>query len=93
VFERDVSINGTTYTSHRCTAIEHLLDRKTVVHSTSTGRSGEITRRHELEVDDGLTFRLAEEWMMGLEEFAEATDPAEEAAREAEAAMREAEAA
>lgn len=81
-FSRSVKFGEIIYRHHECVVIKHLLGRSTEVRIRSYMQAGSpvyIEHVHSLDMDEGLTFALAEEWAQGQEDYKEYEDPAQAA--------------
>lgn len=81
-FQRAVKFGEIIYRHHECTVVTHRLGRSTEVRIRSYMTAGSpvfVEHVHTLELDEGLTFALAEEWAQGQEDYKEYEDPAQAA--------------
>ena len=81
-FSRAVKFGEIIYRHHECTVVTHRLGRSTEVRIRSYMTAGSpvhIEHVHALELDESLTFALAEEWAQGQEDYREYENPAQAA--------------
>lgn len=81
-FTRAVKFGEIIYGHHECTVVTHRLGRSTEVRIRSymTAGSGvHVEHVFTLDLDESLTFALAEEWAQGQEDYREYEDPAQAA--------------
>lgn len=81
-FSRAVKFGEIIYRHHECTVVTHRLGRSTEVRIRSYMTAGSpvhVEHVHMLDLDEGLTFALAEEWAQGQEDYREYEDPAQAA--------------
>lgn len=81
-FSRAVKFGEIIYRYHECTVVKHLLGRSTEVRIRSYMTAGSpvfVEHVHTLDLDEGLTFALAEEWAQAQEDYKEYEDPAQAA--------------
>lgn len=81
-FQRAVKFGEIIYRHHECTVVTHRLGRSTEVRIRSYMTAGSpvhVEHVHTLDLDEGLTFALAEEWAQGQEDYREYEDPAQAA--------------
>lgn len=74
MFTREITINGITVTEHRVAYIMHTKEAKThVMVEHSVGDETPLISEHIFPLALGLTFEQAEQLVMELPEYAEAT--------------------